>query len=308
LEHVSAYAKVEGISGALQAATERATRGVQLALLILKVVHHEHATFFERERFGTFGTFFDPVPRFGIVGSLAEDVRITLSATAIALPSGDPESPLPRPAIATGPIFPAVPQERPAGEYVDRIDKIGIALPVRLGQHVLVERWPVIEELARVFWPTDAGWATLATAVRWFVDGTEASTPEDAFVKYATAIDVLLGREERGYVDSLTTRISERLAFLLGENDPDRRDRVFKACQGFFATRGSIVHGEGTTSEHELNRFEYLARLAILRMAWEIRARGHTNVGAFIAWVHKPKFGETFVPISVPRFLRLPDR
>jgi hypothetical protein len=308
LERVSSYAKVEGIEGEVNAAIGRATRDVQLALLILKVIYHEHAGFFERERFGTFGTFFDPTPRFGLMGSLPDDVRITLYATS-AEASGPGAVTAPAIAAApSGPILGSLDRPLPAVDYVDRLDRIGIATPVRVAEQTLSERWPIIEELAAAFWPVASNWSRLATAVRWFVDGTDASTQEDAFVKYATAIDVLMGGEERGYVESMTTRISERLAFLIGSDDPLQRDRIFKACQEFFHKRGRIVHGGATTTEQELWRFEGLARLAILRMAWEIKYRGYRDVNAFIGWVRRLKFGEAFVPIDVPRFLQLSDR
>lgn len=148
----------------------------------------------------------------------------------------------------------------------------------------------------------------MATAARGFAEGTEAATIEDAFVKYVVALDVLLGRDEQGYAESQVTRISERLAFLLGEADPDRRWRLFNATKRLYRKPSGIVHGGATTDEAELHRMESIARLAILRMAWEIRHRGHRNLDAFVDWVRRMKFGEPFEPIEVPCFLQLADR
>jgi hypothetical protein len=53
---------------------------------------------------------------------------------------------------------------------------------------------------------------------------------------------------------------------------------------------------------------ESIARLAILRMAWEIRHRDHRDLGGFVDWVRRMKFGEPFETIEVPPFLQLSDR
>jgi hypothetical protein len=306
LEKVSVYAKIEAVEGHLQAAIERSTQFIHWALIILRVISSEHASFSERERFGSFGTYFDPVQRFGLMGSVTDDIRITLTAPRRdeGIAGGNASST----DESASPVLLALGHQRPVTDFSFRSDRIGISLPVDVSEAVLVKKWPIIERIATAFWSPELGWENLATASRWFADGLEASTHEDAFVKYAIALEVLLGREERGHVDSLTNRVSERLAFLLGENNPDFRRSVFQASQKLLSTRGKIVHAGATTDWFELYRFEALVRLSILRMAWEINERGFADISGFIGWVQGLRFGEALDPIDVPPFLQLSEQ
>ncbi|MDQ3780465.1 MAG: HEPN domain-containing protein [Chloroflexota bacterium] len=187
------------------------------------------------------------------------------------------------------------------------MERTDIRLPVDISDHELNRRWPIIEQLAELSWARDGRWTELVTAVRWFAEATNAASREDAFLKFAIALDLLLGREEVGYSETQTTRIGERLGFLLGENDPTRRWRIFQALKPLYNTRGGIVHGTTRAAESELFRMESIARLAILRMGWEIRHRHHRNLSAFIDWVRELKFGTPFEEIEVPPFLQLAD-
>lgn len=303
---IYSYAKVEDVPGEDSLAVQRAARDVRTALMILRLVYFKHGSFSERERFGSSGDFFDPVERFDLTGSLADDVRITLSARSISDPNiaEEPREPRRR---GHRQFLDSLNSERGPDEFSFRIDRIGMSTPVDVIEETLLKRWPLIETLADIVWTKEAGWSVAATAMRWFAEGIEAGAREDAFIKFATAIDVLLGREERGYSDSLTNRIAERTGFLLGENDPDRRRAIAKLMKDIFDARGRIIHGERTTTDEELWRMESIARLIILRMVWEIRNRGHQDVKAFIDWVARLKFGQPFTTIPVPRFLQLSE-
>jgi len=302
---IGAYGKVVGLRGDHQAAIQRAKQDVDTALAILRVSYYLYGSWSGRERYGTFGSFYDPIQRFGVMGSTSGGLRITLTAKSDSgtsdLSGGqeEPEGPPPKTNQAS---------QRQPGVFTFQMNRTDLMHPVEISNIELSRRWPIIEQLAAVLWAEDKRWRELGVAARSFAEGIEAATAEDAFVKYAIALDVLLGREESGYAESQVTRISERLAFLLGEDDPDRRWRLFNAFKTLYAKRSGIVHGGATTNESELHRMEYIARLAILRTAWEIRYRGHDNLNALIDWVRRMKFGEAYVPIGVPSFLQLSDR
>ncbi len=290
LGEIAAYGKVVGLRGDRQSAIERAKRDIDTALAILRVSYYLYGSWSGRERFGTYGSFFDPVQRFGVMGTTGGGLRITLTAKATSEADGTAQS-----------------APREPGEFEFSMARTDLLHPVEVTEAELHRRWSIIEQLAEICWSEDGRWRELATAARWFAEGTEAATAEDAFVKYVVALDMLLGREERGYAESQVTRISERLAFLLGEADPDRRWRLFNVFKTFYSKRSGIVHGGASTDEVELYRMESIARLAILRMAWEIRHRGHRNLDAFVDWVRRVKFGEPLEPIEVPPFLQLSD-
>ena len=304
LGEIAAYGKVVGLRGDRQAAVEQAKRDVDTALAILRVSYYLFGSWSARERYGTYGSFFDPVQRFGVMGTTGGGLRITLTAPAV----GDAGGAARDQQGAEGPVLAKQPARRDPGEFAFSMDRTDLLHPVEVTEAELRRRWPIIEQLAAVLWPRGGGWGELATAARLFAEGVGAATAEDAFLKYAVALDVLLGREERGYAESQVTRIAERLAFLLGEADPALRWRLFNAFKALYQKRSGIVHGGASTDEGELLRMESIAQLAILRMAWEIRHRGHRDLDAFVDWVRRTKFGEPYQPIEVPPFLQLHDR
>jgi hypothetical protein len=199
------------------------------------------------------------------MGTTSGGVRITLTAVTDAENEGDDglgEQPEPTPAVQE--------TQHDPDEFTFQIGRTDLPQPVTVFEAELIRRKPLIDQLAAVLWSTNKSWHELAIAVRIFAQGVDGTTAEDAFLKYVSALDVLLGREEKGYTESQSNRIAERLAFLLGEDDPDRRWRLFSAFKTLYGRRSGIVHGGATTEEVELYRVESLARLAILRMAWDI--------------------------------------
>jgi hypothetical protein len=164
------------------------------------------------------------VQRFGVMGSAGDGLRIALTARVV---SGAEEPPGQE--GAKGPVLKAQKERRDPDEFLFSMERTDLLHPVEVTEVELRRRWPIIEQLAAVLWSKGGGWTELATAARGFSEGTQAATAEDAFVKYVVALDVLLGREETGYAESQITRISERLAFLLGEADSHRRWPLFKA-------------------------------------------------------------------------------
>lgn len=77
---IGAYGKVVGIRGDRQAAIERAKQDIDTALAILRVSYYLYGSWSGRERYGTYGSFFDPMQRFGVMGTTGGGLRITLTA------------------------------------------------------------------------------------------------------------------------------------------------------------------------------------------------------------------------------------
>lgn len=304
LGDIAAYGKVAGLRGDQQGAIEQAKRDIDTALAILRVSYYLYGSWSGQQRFGTYGSFFDPVQRFGVMGTSSGGFRITLAARS---PDRDSEAKDNDQEKIMGPVLATQVARREPGDFGFQMGRTDLPQPVIVAEAELHRRWLIIEQLSSVLWSEGGAWRELAAAARTFAEGIEAASPEDAFVKYVVALDVLLGREERGYAESQVTRISERLAFLLGEDDPNLRWRLFKSFKDLYGKRSGIVHGGATTDEAELYRLESMARLAILRLAWEIRKRDHSNLDAFVDWVRRMKFGEPFESTNPPAFLQISD-
>lgn len=291
---IDTYAKVFAIRGDQEYAREIAEWNIESALSILRLVDDQLGSFLNpRQRFGMMG-----LPRGGFRFTLLE--RHSIWSNPLSIDQLAPVDPEYKPMVRT------FDEGEPA---VDRLleswTQSDVRFPVKLTGGELMDRWQVIDQLENAAWPGDGPWKSLATATRWFSDATQAATPEDAFVKYAIALDVVLGKEESGYSESLTTRAAERLAFLLGDGDNEKRLQIFALSKDLFKIRGGVVHGGEYVDISDLTKMESVTRLAIMRLAWEVRHRDHVNIDAFIRWVKRLKFGEAFEELSVPSYLRI---
>ncbi|MDQ3780466.1 MAG: hypothetical protein M3354_07980 [Chloroflexota bacterium] len=81
-QEISSFAKVGAIPGDQRAALERAKRDTDTALAILRMSYYLYGSYFDRERYGTFGGHYDPIQRFDVMGSEMGGLRIALAAPA----------------------------------------------------------------------------------------------------------------------------------------------------------------------------------------------------------------------------------
>jgi hypothetical protein len=302
LGEIAAVGMVTGIQGDHRYAIERAKRDIESALAILRVSYYLHGSWSTHEQFGSFGSMYDPIPRFDVMGTKEGGLRIILTGTAQTEMVHESDELDEHRILLYRESVPAFSES-----IMYSTERTDLRHPVIVSEYELARRQDIIQTLAEAFWSGNARWSELAIATRLFDEGLEARTIEDAFLKYVIALDVLFGREEKGYAESQITRVSERIAFLLGENDPDLRWKLFRASKQLYEVRSGIVHGGAKTDEPALARMEAFARLAILRMAWEIDKRPLDNLKEFFEWVRNVKFGAAYQSTEPPDFLQIPN-
>jgi len=277
---IGAYAHIRDLPGDRQAAIQHARMDIGRALSIIKMISFQNGSWSDQKRFGTYGSFYDPIRRFGMLGMPMGGTTFTLIKQLDNHNSG----------------------------YFFQMDQDSVPFPVVIEGKILGKMKNLIELLARNMWAGHANWKELRLAVKSFNEGLDAQTAEDAFLKYVIAMDVLLGKEEKGWAESQTTRLSERIAFLLGDNDPPKRWHVYTAFQKLYSIRSGIVHSGKTITDHDVQRMEAIARLAILRLHWEVDQQNHANLDSFIDHVRRVKFGDfSQKQVEAPDFLKLSE-
>jgi hypothetical protein len=126
-------------------------------------------------------------------------------------------------------------------------------------------------------------------ALTWYSNAVDADTIEERFVDLAIALECLLigdeGRGPHATSGSITQRLAERVAFLLG-NDLQSRSEKARETKAVYAKRSAIVHRGATASAEELHTIDQLVREAILAFL----ARDFDGWQAFLEWIAKEKY------------------
>lgn len=289
---VYTYGKVFGVPGDQIAALQYAEREVEWSLSILRLLD---------------ASFFAPHHRVELMGSPTGGTRIALMAREAC--STDPHTiEQAGSARADTPfILQTYEAQRSPEQFGYQWRRMDNQIAVQMRLDFFERVWPIVDQLVAIRSSGDGGWAPLVTAVRWFSDAVRSDAAEDAFIKFAIVVETILGKEEEQYKETTTTRLSERLGFLLGEEDPARRWSIYRAFKDLYGKRSGIVHAGRMVSNTDVERMEEISRLTVMRMVWEIHHRRHVNLTAFLDWVRKLRFGEPFEPIDVPNYLRLRD-
>lgn len=107
----------------------------------------------------------------------------------------------------------------------------------------------------------------LLRCVEWIGQSLMDQNPASAFIKAATALEVLFSETEKGLITpSIMAQISESCALLLG-TDPKSRMKIEKHVKRLYAIRSSVVHfGEDTVPQDELNLLIHIAKAVALRL------------------------------------------
>ena len=107
----------------------------------------------------------------------------------------------------------------------------------------------------------------LLRCVEWIGQSIMDQNPASAFIKAATALEVLFSKTEKGLITpSIMAQIAEGCALLLG-TDPKSCMDIEKHVKRLYGIRSSVVHsGEDTVPQDELNLLIHIARAVVLRL------------------------------------------
>ena len=119
----------------------------------------------------------------------------------------------------------------------------------------------------------------LLRSAEWLGQSLADKNEASAFVKAATALEVLFTQNEKGLVtSSIMAQISESCAHILGKDTADRL-RIEKQVKDLYGVRSAVVHsGADQVSEKELNRFIQLGRSVLLTVLHDPRFSQVTSI------------------------------
>ncbi len=105
-------------------------------------------------------------------------------------------------------------------------------------------------------------------SVTWYSKGVAVDNSDEQFVALAIAVEsLLIGRGEsnpQASWGSITQRIADRAAFLLGKN-VNERIKIAKSAKDLYRKRSGIVHSGESVSPADVLEMEHLVQAAIIR-------------------------------------------
>lgn len=128
-------------------------------------------------------------------------------------------------------------------------------------------------------------------AVSWFGKAVNADVPEDQFLFFAISVESLLvGKESSNSFSSqgsITQKISERSAFLLGDCF-EKRIKIEDKVKKIYGVRSKIVHTGAKASKLDVIRIEEVTRDLIFKFS----QKNFTSHEEFQKWIKKQQYGE----------------
>jgi len=126
-------------------------------------------------------------------------------------------------------------------------------------------------------------------AIEWYSQSMNADSEAEQFVAMAVALESLLvGDEGKGpgaNWGSITQRIADRVAYLIGQ-DYDARVGMSKKAKQLYGIRSGIVHQGEPVSAEDLVAMRGLAREAIVAFL----EQGFTSWAGFLEWERREKY------------------
>jgi len=150
-----------------------------------------------------------------------------------------------------------------------------------------------LENINACFQPTNKNEIAkrIRRAVVWYSKGVDAESAEESFVNLAIALETLLiGSEGSGpysTTGSITQRLRERVAFLLGD-DFDNRMEIGRITRDLYGLRSAIIHrGEKVELERLAQMDELVTQVILVFLQ-----HGFRTWHEFQEWIAQRKFGE----------------
>lgn len=127
-------------------------------------------------------------------------------------------------------------------------------------------------------------------AVTWYSKAVDASSLEERFVHLSIALESLLIGKEEGEspyatTGSITQKLGERVAFLLGD-DFENRQLIERDTKRLYGLRSGIVHRGETISRDALRNMDHLVKNVILTFL----RHNFANWEAFREWIAHQRY------------------
>lgn len=126
----------------------------------------------------------------------------------------------------------------------------------------------------------------LFNANKLIAEGIASEKPDTKFTKMMSAVESLV--EEKTMTQSITTQVSENVAFLIGKNVEERIE-IFDKMKKLYGSRSDLSHGELTTvSYKDLNVLLTYIRRLVVEIVNDFENLNKTGVQKRVKWI---KFG-----------------
>jgi hypothetical protein len=182
------------------------------------------------------------------------------------------------------------PNDVPFG--IRRLNPSGRTLELDPKNKEKILKWG-LENINACFQPTNKNEIAkrIRRAVVWYSKGVDAESAEESFVNLAIALETLLiGSEGSGpysTTGSITQRLRERVAFLLGD-DFDNRMEIGRITRDLYGLRSAIIHrGEKVELERLAQMDELVTQVILVFLQ-----HGFRTWHEFQEWIAQRKFGE----------------
>lgn len=103
-------------------------------------------------------------------------------------------------------------------------------------------------------------------SINWYGTAVDMTDPVLKFLNYAIVLEVLVSKQERDSDRTITDKLAEGIAFLLGKGY-ENRYKIKRKIKKLYRIRSSIVHGrEESVDEQNLLLIEHVALTLILKL------------------------------------------
>ena len=145
----------------------------------------------------------------------------------------------------------------------------------------------------------------LLLAIDWYGTAVDMTDPVLKFLNYAIVLEVLLSKQERDSDRSITDKIAEGAAFILGLKYENRVE-IKRKIKSLYGIRSAIVHaGKAFVEERDVREIELTAFFLILNLL-KRRNRFQTK-DDLLTWVEKKRLNYScFFRCNINYFSPLP--
>lgn len=150
--------------------------------------------------------------------------------------------------------------------------------------NALMKNMTVLERLLAGSTHTAMG-KRISRSLRWASMATQETEMSDKILKYTTALECLLIKEQMGKA----RRIAERVA-IFWTNNHDNRNEIFRNVHTLYNLRNNIIHGEDfIVTESDEKTMDHVARELVFAVANELSKNSLSTFDEFLRWLEIKK-------------------
>ncbi|WP_395315801.1 hypothetical protein [Variovorax sp. UC74_104] len=107
----------------------------------------------------------------------------------------------------------------------------------------------------------------IAAAIEWYQDSVYADNDTFAYIAACVGLEALIGSEDE-HLDSLSKRLADRYAFLIGTSRKDREE-LRQQYNRVLRVRGELVHGKAARLAPKERSLLNTAQMMLMRLIWK---------------------------------------